>query len=1048
MGGPPYGGNVRWGNNSEWTSTSKDGRRDNQSQSNFSTRRDNNNPNNIYDDNKNKKNRWGTTKAKRRTTVQVYVPDYEEKKKAVDDKGLSASAHETTRRHHRSSTGQLLASPPEKQPRNKKPPRLQVWQGGRHLGGMSSKSVSSGQKVPGRKVPEYLSQVFVPDPVADDDDGDEEYDDADGDDDDDNNAMETATVATNTTEDVQQTPRWVTRKSISPTRTDAKRYDTAMDNNNPDLVFDGDFAAFSRLLNSKGQSPEGAFHCFWLLSKFARQYQEQAQQQQKELSFKGSRWISSTNDKMVEFKTDPMVTEAGLLALRDLVALNKEFRQGILKWGSVEVALSAMDYFEGNMSITKAGVEFLEGLCRNRRVRLSSLYAGIEAVVKKLVHVAMHCKREKEARALAIRALSNLSKQRAEVVTNKPTMVSRIHSILLEREIVDALFETIQEYPRERDVVVACASLLWRLNTVDVGLLSHCGNQSETAQLLFTEVPIKLIKRIISTAAELNSRELLEAICGLVATFSLNENFPAYEGPNAARLICESILQSQESANNERLARGAIQALCNLLSEGKRGFLITKVFPSILSDILGLMKQNLDEVLVLEQGCKSIYHAIGYETSMREMAVREGAIELIRGILANHADETDNKTGTFVLRGAALSALLELTECRLGAVQVKTIGFFTDLRAMSFIEPIEEYRDMLQNIVENVKNVRLPSVGSPHILWDHLEIFEKRIQEAKSPHDAAKAIRGIIGLGPAVAAHLAESNGTATIISAVAKFWDDTNVRAAGFALLAGLGIAKTALDIGNDQSDVEKGPKASACLIFLTDTFRAVKDEVKSAAQADETKSSPEATKNYNTGDNEEEEDNESNNNKRDKNDSKSPIDESRYDAFTMDSPSGRPFSDFYSEGGKFLGRGGFAVVRRYVHNETGLEFAVKEMNTSKLSSGKLAAVNNEIIMLTKIRRAPNIIRMYDAFISPETSHLVLEEMKGGDVLSRLIEKEVYAEREARALCTRLFDAVGYCHKRGIAHRDIKLQNLLLVVRLWCSNCSFVSFWVRYTCG
>ena len=60
----------------------------------------------------------------------------------------------------------------------------------------------------------------------------------------------------------------------------------------------------------------------------------------------------------------------------------------------------------------------------------------------------------------------------------------------------------------------------------------------------------------------------------------------------------------------------------------------------------------------------------------------------------------------------------------------------------------------------------------------------------------------------------------------------------------------------------------------------------------------------------------------------------------------------------------------------------------------------------------------------------MVMEEMKGGDLLSRIVDKEVYTEREARGVCKILFEAVLYCHEKRVAHRDIKPENLLLVVR------------------
>ena len=81
-------------------------------------------------------------------------------------------------------------------------------------------------------------------------------------------------------------------------------------------------------------------------------------------------------------------------------------------------------------------------------------------------------------------------------------------------------------------------------------------------------------------------------------------------------------------------------------------------------------------------------------------------------------------------------------------------------------------------------------------------------------------------------------------------------------------------------------------------------------------------------------------------------------------------------------------------------------------------------------LRGGPHIVRLHDVFETPYTTYVIMEEMKGGELLQRIIEKEVYTEREARRTVKILFDAIDYCHKKKIAHRDIKPENLLLVVR------------------
>jgi len=58
---------------------------------------------------------------------------------------------------------------------------------------------------------------------------------------------------------------------------------------------------------------------------------------------------------------------------------------------------------------------------------------------------------------------------------------------------------------------------------------------------------------------------------------------------------------------------------------------------------------------------------------------------------------------------------------------------------------------------------------------------------------------------------------------------------------------------------------------------------------------------------------------------------------------------------------------------------------------------------------------------------YLVMECVSGGELFDRIVEKSYYNEKEARATCKILLEAVGYCHDHLVAHRDLKPENLLL---------------------
>lgn len=142
-------------------------------------------------------------------------------------------------------------------------------------------------------------------------------------------------------------------------------------------------------------------------------------------------------------------------------------------------------------------------------------------------------------------------------------------------------------------------------------------------------------------------------------------------------------------------------------------------------------------------------------------------------------------------------------------------------------------------------------------------------------------------------------------------------------------------------------------------------------------------------------------------------------------DSARGKNFDEVYRKR-EVLGEGGYAFVYRCLHKNRRLSYAVKEIHHEDYdASGE--NIIEEISALKRLREGPYIVRLLDVFRGPEQTHLVMEQMKGGDLLERLVEKEVFSENQSRRISRKLIEAVVYCHKKRIAHRDIKMENILL---------------------
>lgn len=144
-------------------------------------------------------------------------------------------------------------------------------------------------------------------------------------------------------------------------------------------------------------------------------------------------------------------------------------------------------------------------------------------------------------------------------------------------------------------------------------------------------------------------------------------------------------------------------------------------------------------------------------------------------------------------------------------------------------------------------------------------------------------------------------------------------------------------------------------------------------------------------------------------------------------DSASGVPFDEVYDMG-DVLGEGGFAFVYRCQHKKNGHVYAVKEILMSDNTQSAGESVRGEINALKLLREGPYVVRLLDVYNEPDRTMMVQEIMKGGDLLDKLTEIEVYEPKDARKVSRTLLEALDYCHKKRICHRDVKPENILLV--------------------
>ncbi len=125
-------------------------------------------------------------------------------------------------------------------------------------------------------------------------------------------------------------------------------------------------------------------------------------------------------------------------------------------------------------------------------------------------------------------------------------------------------------------------------------------------------------------------------------------------------------------------------------------------------------------------------------------------------------------------------------------------------------------------------------------------------------------------------------------------------------------------------------------------------------------------------------------------------------------------------------LGVGQCGVVRKALHRTSGVETAIKTLSKAKFDEIGLKWGTRELELMRFLNH-PNIVHLYDCISGDDVSYLIMEFVDGGELLGYCCEKGALPEDEARGFFRDILGAVDYLHRKGIVHRDLKLENCLL---------------------
>ncbi|PCE29878.1 TOMM system kinase/cyclase fusion protein [Burkholderia ubonensis] len=151
-----------------------------------------------------------------------------------------------------------------------------------------------------------------------------------------------------------------------------------------------------------------------------------------------------------------------------------------------------------------------------------------------------------------------------------------------------------------------------------------------------------------------------------------------------------------------------------------------------------------------------------------------------------------------------------------------------------------------------------------------------------------------------------------------------------------------------------------------------------------------------------------------------------------------GAPFAELAGKRryrlGPLLGEGGYGVVFRATCGDTGQDVAIKLMRDDAAKSAaerarQRARFRRETHLCEGLRH-PNIVALLDKGEAPDGRlFAVFEFVQGRTLHDRLADDGPLSAVDTGRLMTEVLDALAAAHRRGVVHRDLKPQNIVIAL-------------------
>lgn len=129
-----------------------------------------------------------------------------------------------------------------------------------------------------------------------------------------------------------------------------------------------------------------------------------------------------------------------------------------------------------------------------------------------------------------------------------------------------------------------------------------------------------------------------------------------------------------------------------------------------------------------------------------------------------------------------------------------------------------------------------------------------------------------------------------------------------------------------------------------------------------------------------------------------------------------------------EIIGVGGMAVVYKAYDNIDDRTVAVKVLKEEFLANEEFRRrFKNESKTIAMLSH-PNIVKVYDVSFGEKLQYIVMEYIEGITLKEYIEQQKVLNWKEAVHFTTQILRALQHAHDKGIVHRDVKPQNIMLL--------------------